>query len=177
MWNLSRSIHTLHVSTPFVTLLLNLCILRVNNIRITNSKNFLLSGISMNAELMMLSSSFLYVTLSQQKKDITNNLKNEVVKITRKDQQQKKLWWRDKYSFILNQRFRVRVLLGTKSPLLGSTLSPNVGLSGANPDLSRLQCEYRTPGEKSKIGTNKSKLIVRRLIKIVVELIRYLLST
>ena len=50
----------------------------------------------------------------------------------------------------LTKRSRVRVPLGTESPLLGSALPPNVGLPGANPNLVGLQCGYRTPDEKPK---------------------------
>ncbi|KAG5575359.1 hypothetical protein H5410_055493 [Solanum commersonii] len=40
----------------------------------------------------------------------------------------------------LTKRSQVRFPLGTESPLLGSTLPPNVGLPGVNPDLVGLQC-------------------------------------
>lgn len=45
---------------------------------------------------------------------------------------------------------RVWLLLGTESLLLGSALSPNMGLSGVYPNLVELQYEYRISDEKMK---------------------------
>jgi len=54
----------------------------------------------------------------------------------------------------LTKRSQVRFPLGTESPLLGSALLPNVGLSGMNPDLVGLWCGVSDIGWETK--KNKS---------------------
>ncbi|KAG5620328.1 hypothetical protein H5410_005546 [Solanum commersonii] len=55
-----------------------------------------------------------------------------------------------------------------ESPLLGSALPPNVGLSSANPNLVGLQCGYWTPDGKPKkinipnIGNNVGTILCKR---------------
>lgn len=85
---------------------------------------------------------------------------------------QQGLWSSDKYSFIFNQRSQVQVSLGIKSPLLGSTLPSNMGLSGANPNLVELQCRYQTPSRKSKNNTNIwGKKMIKLVHKIMIRLV------